>query len=106
MTRVPDVWTLVSNVFLWSYGVNAKTFQNNTHTGTKYCHLHIYMYWKMLLYTSKNNTQCKLLNPAIILHLVTLWESLSYTVTLAHKESPQQEVGRSEGWQPLLWAYG
>ena len=35
-----------------------------------------------------------------ILHLT--WES----VILAHRESPQQEVGRSEGWQPLLWVYG
>ena len=30
----------------------------------------------------------------------------SVTVILAHRESPQQEVGRSEGWQPLLCVYG
>ena len=47
------------------------------------------------MYASQNRTQHKL----NILHLVTLWESLSYTVILAHRESPQQEVGRSEGWQ-------
>ena len=128
-TRCVD---LSKNVFPCACSVKAKTFQNSAHPGTKYCHLHIhvhihifilinhififsyfhflYMYFHVhilenVMYASQNSTQCKL-NPDIILHLVAVWESLSYTVIRAHRESPQQEVGRSEGWQPLLCVYG
>ena len=68
-----------------------------------YFHVHIL---ENVMYTPQNSTQCKL-NPA---HYSTPSSSMgvmhSVTVILAHRESPQQEVGRSEGWQPLLWAYG